>query len=84
MCLAIPGQVVSIVGEDPLWRRGRINFGGVVREVCLAYVPEAKVGDYVIVHVGFALSIVDEESAKQTLAEFAEMDRILLEQELRI
>ena len=65
MCLAIPGKIESIVGskEDVLNIKGRVNFGGILKEVSLAYVPEAKVGDYVIVHVGFALSIVDQDEA---------------------
>jgi hydrogenase expression/formation protein HypC len=55
MCLAVPGKIISIQGEDPLSRIGKIDFGGVLKEASLAYVPEAEVGDYVIVHVGFAL-----------------------------
>lgn len=65
MCLAIPGKVETITGADPVTRMGRINFGGVIKEASLAYVPEVKVGDYVIVHVGFALSKVDEEEAQK-------------------
>jgi hydrogenase expression/formation protein HypC len=65
MCLAIPGKVETLTGEDPIMRMGRVNFGGVIKEACLAYVPEVKVGDYVIVHAGFALSIVDEAEAQQ-------------------
>jgi hydrogenase expression/formation protein HypC len=64
MCLAVPGKLISITGED-LLRSGKVSFGGVVKEVSLAYVPEAQVGDYVIVHVGFALSIVDEFEAQR-------------------
>ncbi len=64
MCLAVPGKLISVSGEG-LDRSGRVNFGGVVKEVSLAYVPEALVGDYVIVHVGFALSKVDEEEAQR-------------------
>jgi hydrogenase expression/formation protein HypC len=67
MCLAVPGKVLSISGDEPLMKMGKVSFGGVVKEVSLAYVPEVKIGDYVIVHVGFALSIVDEEAAKETL-----------------
>ncbi|MGB7414159.1 MAG: HypC/HybG/HupF family hydrogenase formation chaperone [Thermosynechococcaceae cyanobacterium] len=68
MCLAVPGKIVSITeSEDPLLRTGKVSFGGVCKEVSLAYVPEADIGDYVIVHVGFALSIVDHEEAKITL-----------------
>ena len=68
MCLAIPGLVQSIQeGPDPVLRLGRVSFGGITKEISLAYVPEAKVGDYVIVHVGFALSIVDEDEARKLL-----------------
>ena len=66
MCLAIPGRIVE-VNEDGLMRTGRVDFGGVIREVCLAYVPEAQVGDYVIVHVGFAISQLDEDDAQETI-----------------
>jgi hydrogenase expression/formation protein HypC len=67
MCLAIPGKIVSIDSDDPVVRRGRVEFGGVIREVSLACVPEAVVGDYVLVHAGFALNVVDEEQARLTL-----------------
>jgi len=79
MCLAIPGKVEAIT-TDGLIRMGRVNFGGVIKNVCLDYVPEVEVGDYTIVHVGFALSKIDEETAEQTLKEFREMG--ILEQEL--
>src|SRR5262249_7984767 len=65
MGLAVPGKIVSIEGDDPILRDGKVNFGGVIKRVNLSYVPEVKIGDYVAVHVGFALSIVDEEEAKQ-------------------
>lgn len=65
MCLAVPGKIVSIAGED-FARSARVSFGGIVKEVSLAYVPEAEVGNYVIVHVGFALSVVDEAEALKT------------------
>jgi hydrogenase expression/formation protein HypC len=64
MCLAVPGKLISISGED-LNRTGKVSFGGITKEVSLAYVPEAQVGDYVIVHVGFALSRVDEAEAQR-------------------
>jgi len=64
MCLAVPGKVLSIQGED-IARVGRVNFGGIVKEVNLAYVPQAGVGDYVVVHVGFAISVMDEGEATQ-------------------
>ena len=72
MCLAIPGKVEEILTEGDL-RIGRVNFGGVVKRVCLDYVPEVQVGDYTIVHVGFALSKIDEETALQTLDDFRAM-----------
>jgi hydrogenase expression/formation protein HypC len=74
MCLAIPGKVVSISGDDPLTRMGKVNFSGIVKEACLAYVPEVKVGDYVIIHVGFALSKVDEAEAQKIFGYLKEMD----------
>ena len=80
MCLAIPGKIVSIEGDDPILRDGKVNFGGVVKRVNLSLVPEAKIGDYVIVHVGLALSIVEEEEAKQvfeflkTIGELSEIE----------
>ncbi len=64
MCLAVPGKVISVSGAD-LQRTGKVSFSGVIKEVSLAYVPEAQVGDYVIVHVGFALSKVDEVEAQR-------------------
>lgn len=65
MCLAVPGKIISIEGED-LARTARVSFGGIVRQVSLAYVPEAQVGDYAIVHVGMALSLLDEDEALRT------------------
>jgi hydrogenase expression/formation protein HypC len=76
MCLAVPGKVISIRGEDPLTRMGRVDFGGVVREASLAYVPEVQVGDYVIVHVGFAISKVDEAEAQKVFAYLQQMDEL--------
>jgi hydrogenase expression/formation protein HypC len=72
MCLAVPGQVESIHEENGT-RMGRVNFGGVVKEVCLAYLPDIAVGDYTIVHVGFAISRIDEASAQETLRTFTEL-----------
>jgi hydrogenase expression/formation protein HypC len=72
MCLAVPGQVESI-HEEHGTRMGRVNFGGVVKEICLAYLPDIAVGDYTIVHVGFAISKIDEASARATLQTFAEL-----------
>jgi hydrogenase expression/formation protein HypC len=76
MCLAIPGKITSISGEDPLMRTGKIDFGGILKEANLAYVPEAKVGDYVIVHVGFAISRVDEEEAHKVFEYLREMEEL--------
>jgi hydrogenase expression/formation protein HypC len=76
MCLAIPGKIESISGDDPLSRMGKINFGGIFKEACLAYVPEAKVGDYVIVHVGFALSRVDEDEAHKVFEYLKQMEEL--------
>ena len=67
MCLGVPGKILNITGEDPLFLTGKVDFGGVAREVSLACLPEAKVGDYVIVHVGMAISRLDEAEAKRTL-----------------
>jgi hydrogenase expression/formation protein HypC len=80
MCLAVPGKILSIDGVDPILRSGRVDFAGVVKQINLAYVPEAHVGDYVLVHVGFAISTVDEAEAKQVfeylkqMGDLAELD----------
>jgi hydrogenase expression/formation protein HypC len=75
MCLAIPGRVVDVATEhDTLM--GRVDFGGVVKRVCLDHVPEVKPGEYVLVHVGFALSRIDEEGAKRVFEFLAEMDQL--------
>ena len=67
MCLGVPGKVVAIDPADVGMTMGRVSFGGIVKEVCLAYTPEAQVGDYVLVHVGFSISVLDEEEAEGTL-----------------
>ncbi|MFE0382223.1 HypC/HybG/HupF family hydrogenase formation chaperone [Streptomyces inhibens] len=72
MCLAVPGKVLDIEERDGT-RMATVDFGGVVKEVCLEYVPDLAVGEYAIVHVGFALQRLDEESARQTLALFEEL-----------
>lgn len=76
MCLAVPGKILDIEGDDEMLRRGRVNFGGIVKEVNLGYTPEARVGDYVIVHVGFAISVVDEEEAERVFDYLREMDEL--------
>jgi hydrogenase expression/formation protein HypC len=75
MCLAIPGKILTIEGED-FARTARVSFAGIVREVSLAYVPEATVGDYVIVHVGFAISLIDEVEAMRTFAYLRQMGEL--------
>ena len=80
MCLAIPGQVQEIFEEHGI-RMGRLNFGGVVKNVCLAYLPQIGIDEYAIVHAGFAISAVDEESAQKTLRLFDEIG--VLEEQLR-
>jgi hydrogenase expression/formation protein HypC len=65
MCLAVPGKIVSIESSDPLLRSGKVDFSGIVKQINLAYVPEARIGDYVLVHVGFAISTIDESEARQ-------------------
>ena len=74
MCLAVPGKVVSIAGDDPLMRTGKVSFGGILKEANLACVPEAKVGDYVIVHAGLAISVLDEEEAVTTLEYLSQIE----------
>ena len=74
MCLAIPGKIERITGDDPMTRMGKVNFGGILKDACLAYVPEAVVGDYVIVHVGFALSRLDEEEANKVFEYLKQME----------
>ena len=79
MCLAIPGKLLSIEGDDILERTGKVDFGGIVKEVSLSCVPEAEVGQYVLVHVGLALSVVDEEEAQtvfEYLKQLGELDEL--------
>ena len=75
MCLAVPGQIVSLSDNASLESMGRVSFGGVIKEVNLAFTPDAEVGDYVIVHAGFAISQLDEEEAQAALTEFAALDQ---------
>ena len=74
MCLGVPGKVIEITEEQAGVRMGKVSFGGITKSVCLAYVPEAAVGDYVVVHVGFAISKVDEQEAAQVFEYLREMD----------
>lgn len=66
MCLAVPGKVLDVSGDDPLLRTGRVSFNGVIKQVSFTCAPEARPGDYVLVHVGLAISIVDEKEAQET------------------
>jgi hydrogenase expression/formation protein HypC len=75
MCLAVPGKILSIAGEH-FARSARVSFGGIVKEVSLSYVPEANVGDYAIVHVGFAISLLDEEEALRTFEYLRQMGEL--------
>lgn len=79
MCLAVPGQVLEIVGDDPLMRVGKVAFAGIVKEVSLALLPETKVGNYVLVHAGFAITLLDEAAAQRTLEYLEEIDASKLE-----
>jgi len=74
MCLGVPGKVIKIMPDQSGMAMGKVDFGGILKEVCLAYVPEVKVGQYVIVHVGFAISIVDEEEAKEVFEYLKQVD----------
>jgi len=76
MCLAVPGKIVAILDEDPLTRRGKVDFGGIQKEVNLAFVPEARVGDYVMVHVGIAISVVDEAEAHRVFEYLQQIDEL--------
>jgi len=80
MCLAIPGKLLSITAQlDETFRQGKVSFGGITKEINLSMVPEARIGDYVLVHVGVAIGVVDEEEARQTfeyLKQMGEVDEI--------
>ncbi|UCH49222.1 MAG: HypC/HybG/HupF family hydrogenase formation chaperone [Betaproteobacteria bacterium] len=74
MCLAVPGLVLSTTGDDALTRMGRVDFGGVIKEINLIYVPEAKAGDYVLVHVGFAIAVIDDQEAARVFELLQQID----------
>jgi hydrogenase expression/formation protein HypC len=76
MCLAVPGKILDITDQGPLLRMGRVSFGGIVKTVNLAYVPEAGLGDYVIVHVGFAISTLDQQEADRVFEYLRQMDEL--------
>ena len=74
MCLAIPGRILEITDSDPLSRSGRVAFGGITKTVNLSFVPTAGIGDYVVVHVGFAITVLDEVAAQRTLDTLREVN----------
>ena len=76
MCLAVPGRIISISDSGLMMRTGSVSFGGIVREINLSFVPNAQVGDYVIVHAGFALNTIDEREAERTFECLRELDRL--------
>ena len=76
MCLAIPGKIIEIQGDDPLLRSARVSFAGVIKQISLTCTPEAQAGDYVLVHVGVAISIVDETEAAETLSFLRQMGEL--------
>ncbi len=76
MCLAVPGKIISIEGTDTLLRSGRVDFAGIVKQINLSYVPEARIGDYVLVHVGFAISTIDEAEAHQVFEYLRQMGEL--------
>jgi hydrogenase expression/formation protein HypC len=78
MCLAVPGRVLSVAERDGT-TMAEVDFGGLRKEVCLAYIPDVRIGEYVIVHVGFAIQRLDEKSAQETLTNFAKLG--ILEEE---
>ena len=75
MCLAVPGKIAELHDEGGV-PMARVDFGGIAREACMAYLPEARPGDYVLVHVGFAITKVDEEEARQTLADLQQLGEL--------
>ncbi len=81
MCLAVPGKIVSIDTSNPDLRIAKVSFGGVIKEICVQWLPEAGIGDYVLAHVGMALNKLDEEEARLSLEAFEEMDRLLKEED---
>ncbi len=76
MCLAVPGKIMGIDDTDPVFRSGKVNFAGIIKNVNLAYVPEAKIGDYVLVHVGFAISIINEAEAQEVFGYLRQMGEL--------
>ena len=82
MCLAVPGQVLEIVGDDALTRIGRVAFAGIVKEASLTLLPDVKIGDYVLVHAGFAITILDQAEAERTMAYLEALNAVAKQQDL--
>ena len=80
MCLAVPGKVIDINARDPLLPTARVDFGGVIKDVSLAYTPQARPGDYVLAHVGFAMTVIDEVEAARTLQALREVAAAVAEE----
>ena len=80
MCLAVPGKVIDISARDPLLPTARVNFGGVIKDVSLAYTPQARPGDYVLAHVGFAMTVINEVEAARTLQALREVAAAVAEE----
>ncbi len=76
MCLAVPGKILTIEGDDPLLRSGEVDFGGIAKRISLSCVPEAQIGDYVLVHAGFALNVVDEKEAEEVFETLRQMGEL--------
>ena len=74
MCLAVPGKIIQISGDNDLSRMGKIDFAGIQKDISLAYLPEANINDYVIVHAGFAIALIDQQEALETLKAFQELE----------
>ena len=81
MCLAVPGKIVSIDVSNPDLRMAKVSFGGIIKDICVQWLPEAIVGDYIIAHAGMALNKLDEEEARLSLEAFDEMERLLDEED---
>lgn len=76
MCLGVPGKIQRITQDDPIYRSGEVDFNGAVKEISLAYTPDADVGDYVIVHAGFALNVIDEDEARQVMEDLRTLSEL--------
>ncbi len=81
MCLAVPGKIVSIDTSNPDLRMAKVSFGGVIKDICVQWLPEAGIDNYIIAHAGMALSKLDEEEARLSLEAFDEMERLLSEED---